>query len=146
MVVIREATQKDLNIVSSLLKKSEKPSYGFNNNQNVTMVVEDDFQIVGAGIIYISKDIAFIRSIAMKSKNIELRDGLIRALINFAYRRYVEKIFVLANEHKVLYRKIGFTLPTEKQINMFFDKMQVKYHKKDLLLLDVNNFFSSSKC
>lgn len=142
MVVIRKALQKDMSQIKSMLKKAKFNISDFSING--IMVVEEDTQLVGIGCIKIFEEIAFIRGILVKDNNLELSDGLVRAMINYADRRNVKKIYTPVSKQKSIYQKIGFLAETAQQGKKLFTKIGDKY--KELLVLDVDDFFGNHQC
>lgn len=144
MVIIKKASQEDINSIKTILREAKCNISDFNDNN--IMVVEEDTQLVGVGCIKIFGELAFIEGIAMKDNDPELSDGLVKALINFADRRDVKEIYTLDNKQKSIYQEIGFIVATEQQCKKLFDKTGNINFSEKLLILDVNDFFNNHQC
>ena len=117
MVNIKRATEKDLDIVLSLLKEMKLPIAGVVDHFHNFFVGNEDGQLVGCAGIEIFDDVGLIRSVAVAS-SFQGR-GLGRKLVNVIHKLAVEKelkkIYLLTETAEKFFSKLSYVvIPREE--------------------------------
>jgi len=150
MIVFRKATPKDSKHVKELLALTCQDSKFENLNLDNCMVAEYDGTIIGVGGLEMYHPVAFLNilSIHPRFQKQGYGDGLVRAIINFADRRSIKKIYVLSDKNTSgFFRKIGF-VPMER-INYDITCQQCRTMSnpsEKLLEMDIEKFFNTPHC
>jgi amino-acid N-acetyltransferase len=151
LIVFRRARPGDFEVIKGILEKVGLITDGIEQHRDNFMVAEEDNIAIATGGLEIYGDIAILRSLAVlpEFQGRGIGDGLVRALINFAERRGVKKIFLYTRSAKPFFEKIGFLAVDSEEL----DKKSIKSLQIDqcanssiLMKLDVNDFFKNIKC
>ncbi|SHM74561.1 amino-acid N-acetyltransferase [Caldanaerovirga acetigignens] len=151
MIVFRRARPGDFEVIKGILEKVGLITDGIEQHRDNFMVAEEDNIAIATGGLEIYGDIAILRSLAVlpEFQGRGIGDGLVRALINFAERRGVKKIFLYTRSAKPFFEKIGFIVAEPKDLyekNIKSSQMERCANSSILLKLDVNDFFKNIKC
>lgn len=152
MIIIRKAVLNDEHIIEDILKKTGLfSSHSYKNTENA-MVIETEDSIAGCGGLQIIGEIAILKylSILPEYRCQGLGDGLTRALVNYADRRNVKKIYLLLNKPTDYFKRFGFK-------NISSEDIQEKYKTLNILKtdatkfnyimeLDIEEFFNNRHC
>lgn len=151
MIVFRRARPADFEVIKDILEKVGLMTDGIEQHIDNFMVAEEGNIVIATGGLEIYGDVAILRSLAVlpEFQGRGIGDGLVRALINFAERRGVKKIFLYTRSAKPFFEKIGFLAVDSEEL----DKKSIKSLQVDqcanssvLMKLDVNDFFKNIKC
>jgi len=147
LILFRKATLKDTNHIKQLLISANQNFEDIGDHLDSCMLAELDGIIIGVGGLKLCPPMACLcwLSILPEYQNQGYGDGLVRALINLADRRNIEKIYVAVNNAQNLFKKIGF-VPTNMSVaNIKCGNCQ-SFLKDKAMELDINNFFNSHNC
>lgn len=152
MILIRKALPDEREEIKSILLECDIKASDSDiaNGAKDAMIVELDDLIVGYGSLDIYSDIAILKLVCVlpKYQNQGLGDGLVRALINYADRRNVKKMYIVHKEKVEYFKRFGFKYVTLEE----FDNRTHKIHdhgknKIDFIMeLDVDDFFNKQQC
>ena len=152
MIVIRKAMPKDEDKIKDILKTTGFSMEDFKTSLENTMVVENDGLIVGCGALKLVNDLAIIIYIFIlpEHRGQGFGDGLTRAMINYADRRNIKKMYLLSNKSSNYYMRLGFTEASQKYLQ---GKQEILKSQKvnmasfdNILELDIKKFFSNPHC
>jgi amino-acid N-acetyltransferase len=114
------------------------------------MVVELEDTLVGYGSLDIADELAIIRCvyIAHNYRNQGLGDGLVRALINYADRRAVKRIYIFSDREIDYFKRFGFKYISSDQCDI---KIVGAYNTNSddysyIMELDIDEYFNSRHC
>lgn len=152
MIVIRKAVPNDGYKIKEILQRTGFSSSYSNNNIENTMVIETEDLIVGCGGLDIVGDVAILKylTILPEYRGQSLGDGLTRALVNYADRRNIKKLYLFSNKPMDYFKRFGFE-------NIRLEDIQEKLvpfktYKIDpikfayRLELDIEEFFNNRQC
>lgn len=149
MITIRKAVTDDKRKIDEIIKDANFNRFNVDYPEH-TMVVELENTIVGCATLYIVDDIAHIGFVYIVPyyQNQGLGDGLVRALINYADRRSVKKIYIF-NENEIDYfKRFGFIyITSDKCCKKIYETNNINISKYPFIMkLDVSNFFNNCQC
>jgi amino-acid N-acetyltransferase len=151
LIVIRKAVPNDEYIIKEILQKT-----GFlpssNNNTENTMVIETEDSIAGCGALDIFGDIAILKylSVLPEYRSQGLGDGLTRALVNYADRRSIKKIYLFLKKPVNYFKRFGFKKVCPQDIQQKFAALNI-YNTDPIkfahiMELDIEDFFNNPQC
>jgi amino-acid N-acetyltransferase len=151
LIVFRRARQKDFDTIKGILEKVGLMTDGIEQHMDNFMVAEEDNIAIATGGLEIYDDIAILRSLAVlpEFQGMGIGDGLVRALINFAERRGVERIYLYTTSAKPFFEKIGFMVAEPKDLyekSVKPSQMERCANSSTLMKLDIKDFFKNIRC
>ncbi|HHW02720.1 MAG TPA: GNAT family N-acetyltransferase [Thermoanaerobacterales bacterium] len=150
MISIRKALPTDISKVKEVLSKVNL-SADIDSIDNF-MVMELDNNIIATAGLEIYQDVAILRSVAVlpEFQHQGLGDGLVRAMINYADRRKISKLFLFTQTARGFFEKIGFKLIQRETID---ERCKTSQQYKSncpvnayVMELNVKEFFNSIHC
>lgn len=148
MIIIRKAADEDKQKLQEIIKNANFNRFDVHHYSEHTMVVELENTIVGCASLDISDDLAVIRFVYILTdyQNQGLGDGLVRALINYADRRSVKKIYIFCDNKVDYFKRFGFNYITSNKFDKY-ETNNMNINKYPFIMeLDVNEFFSKCQC
>lgn len=148
MILFRKANKDDIKDIKELLQLTSKDPKAIEECIDSCMVAEYDEKIVGIICLEICDPAAFISFLSVHPdyQDQEIADGLVRAMINFADRRSLKKLFVIANENVRFFEEIGFVPSKWTSVNTKCQQCHVEGFGETLMELDIDEFFNSPHC
>lgn len=151
MVFIRRASTADVPRIKQILSRVNL-STDIEDYVDYFMVMEMDGSLVATAGLEVYKDAAVLRSVAVlpEYQRQNLDDGLVRAVINFADRRNIRKLFLFTQTAGEFFKKIGFRPISRENIDerckssKQFKSMCPK--ESSVMELDVKEFFNNIHC
>ncbi|GAQ26153.1 MULTISPECIES: GNAT family N-acetyltransferase [Tepidanaerobacter] len=153
LIIIRKALPSEIGLIQNRLIHDAKES----NVQLLkvddiedAMIIEVDDLIAGYGILDIYGDKALLRFVYIfpEHRGDGLGDGLVRALINYADRRGVKKIYLCGSEDTDYFTRFGFKhvccTKSDCPINNNIDFKTAA--NCCTMELDVEEFFNTPQC
>lgn len=150
MIFIRQASTADILGIKQILSRVNLSTDVEDYIENF-MVMEMDGSIVATAGLEIYEDVAVLRSVAVapEYQNQRLGDGVVRAMINFADRRNIRRLYLFTNTAESFFKKIGFRfIPREnvdercKSSKQFF----MCPASSQAMKLDIKEFFNNIHC
>lgn len=151
MILIRKASPADIPRIKEILLKVDL-STDIDDYIDNFMVMETDESIVATAGLEIYQDTAVLRSVAVlpEFQHQSLGDGLVRAMINFADRRNIRKLFLFTQTAGGFFEKIGFKPISRDSVD---ERCKASQQYKSIcpvssnvMELDVKEFFDSIHC
>ena len=131
MILIREAYPEEKETIAKMLGDTELPI-----DNDVDIVVESEGVLLGYGGFDFDRKDVLLKSVYITPdhRGQRLGDGLVRAIINYADRRNINKIYISDNNADEYFKRFGFkNISNNKNNKCFFE-------------LDVKEFFNNLKC
>ncbi|MBO8172027.1 MAG: GNAT family N-acetyltransferase [Bacillaceae bacterium] len=111
-IVVRLATQDDLETIRGLLRKGRLNTEGIDEHLDHFLVVEDvnHQKIVGTAGMEIWGKHGLLRSLAMASESWNARVGLelVRIMLNFARKKQVQDLYLITASSYEFFQNLGF--------------------------------------
>lgn len=151
MIFIRKASPADIPRIKEILLKVNL-STDIEDYIDNFMVMEIDGSIVATAGLEVYQDTAILRSVAVmpEFQHQNLGDGLVRAMINFADRRNIRKLFLFTQTARGFFEKIGFKPISRESID---EKCKASKQYRGIcpvfssvMELDVKEFFNNIHC
>ncbi|NLU09858.1 MAG: GNAT family N-acetyltransferase [Tepidanaerobacter acetatoxydans] len=152
MILIRKALPDERDKIKRILFECDikASNSDITNSAKDAMIVELDDLIVGYGSLDIYSDIAILKLVCVlpKYQNQGLGDGLVRALINYADRRNVKKMYIFHREKVEYFKRFGFKCVTLEELDNRIHKIHNYGESKSTFImeLDINEFFNKQQC
>ncbi|NLZ54975.1 MAG: GNAT family N-acetyltransferase [Thermoanaerobacteraceae bacterium] len=150
MIIIRKAVTDDKHKIQEIIKNTDFNQFDFNKHPEHTMVVELEHTIIGCATLDICGNLAHIGFVYIipSYQNQGLGDGLVRALINYADRRNVKKIYIFYDKKVDYFKRFGFKYITSNKCdNKIYETSDINISKHSFIMeLDVNEFFNNCQC
>ncbi|AEE91496.1 GCN5-related N-acetyltransferase [Tepidanaerobacter acetatoxydans Re1] len=152
MILIRKALPDERDEIKRILLEFDikASSSDITDGAKDAMIVELDDLIVGYGSLDIYGDIAILKLVCVlpKYQNQGFGDGLVRALINYADRRNVKKMYIVHKEKVEYFKRFGFKYVTLEELDNRIHKIHNHgKNKSDFIMeLDVDDFFNKQQC
>jgi len=149
LITIRKATFEDKYKIQEVINNTDFAQFCPANLTEHTLVVELENTIVGCGNLDIIEDLALIKFVYIipKYRNQGLGDGLVRALINYADRRNVKKIYIICDDKSEYFKRFGFKYVAATKCNRKVYESHSRNIKDQFIMeLDVDEFFNSCHC
>ncbi|HHX24039.1 MAG: GNAT family N-acetyltransferase [Tepidanaerobacteraceae bacterium] len=146
MILIRKAVLDEKSNIELILEKVNLDKKIQSDYMQNTMVVDFDDRIVGCGGLDIHGDLAHIKFVAIlpEYQNQRLGDGLVRALVNYADRRNIKKIYIADDKPLDYFKRFGFKEINQKSSQNGSD---IKSNSLEYFMeLDVDQFFNNHHC
>lgn len=150
MITIRKAIADDKLTIQKLNNNADVRQFCLDCLPEHTMVVELEDTLVGYGSLDIADELAIIRGvyIAHNYRNQGLGDGLVRALINYADRRAVKRIYIFSDREIDYFKRFGFKYISSDQCDI---KIVGAYNTNSddysyIMELDIDEYFNSRHC
>lgn len=153
LIIIRKALPSEISLIQNRLTHDAQESnvqlLKVDNIENA-MIIEVDDLIAGYGILDIYGDKALLRFVYIfpEHRGDGLGDGLVRALINYADRRGVKKIYFCGSEDIDYFTRFGFkSACCDKSDCHIKDNIDFKTAGNCRTMeLDVEEFFNTPQC
>ncbi|MFN2635398.1 MAG: arsenic resistance N-acetyltransferase ArsN2 [Gemmatimonadaceae bacterium] len=115
---IREAREKDLEAVESLLSASDLPLDGVSDNIGEFLVAEDDGQLRGAIGLERYGRFALLRSavVAPRARGSGVGSELVQQLLERAEHQGIEELYLLTTTAEKYFPRFGFARTTRAKV------------------------------
>jgi len=146
LITIRKAIADDKVKIQEIINNDLATQVCFECPPEHTMVVECENNLLGVGALDINGDLALIKFVYIVPvyRNQGFGDGLVRALINYADRRGVKRIYVISKNEIDYFKRFGFEYMSSEKICEIFE---VSINERPFMMeLDVDEFFNNCCC